>query len=394
MKILIPLLFIVFSKISAECTSKDLTSPAYLKSVGKEKIINHFSTPRDQDGVGWCGAYASSDSLSFAVGEPVSAIDTSINFFANSKYYQSDKLNQLESVFLDSAPQLAMSDGYCPESVIPSNKTLTTNLTNNNIRFLLSSFQAIYDSYVAKGRPNNFCVSCTPVYVNNIKKILPSVTEKIIKEVLKKDQTESLAAFKGLLDNLCEGKRIKVEKTVESYTHWNLGTKTFANLIDEALDNDSMPSIGMNSSHFIDPSITTGGNFSHAMVVVAKRMNKNNKCEYLLRNSYGKGCIFYNKEIAKKCDSSKGSIWMDEDQIKASTDELMVIKNKAIQPSANNSSVLVQEIRNERPIQESNIEEIVTKVEEASPSTDSSISKSIRSLWKSFSSAFKYKESE
>ena len=87
MKIFISLLLIGFTNVSAECTNKDLTDPTYLKSVGKEKLINHFSKPRDQDSVGWCGAYASSDSLSYTVGEPVSAIDTSINFFSNSNYY-------------------------------------------------------------------------------------------------------------------------------------------------------------------------------------------------------------------------------------------------------------------------------------------------------------------
>ena len=301
MKILIPLLFVVFTNVNAECTNKDLTDPAYLKSVGKEKLIKHFSKPRDQDSIGWCGAYASADSLTYAVGEPVSAIDTSINFFANSKYYQSDKLNQLSAVFLDSAPSLANNEGYCPESVIPSNKTLSTNLANKDILFLMSSFQSIYDSYVAKGRPSDFCVNCTPVYLNNIKKFIPGATDIMIKEVLKKNQTESLAAFKDLLFKLCEGKRIKVQNTIQRYDQYNLGNKTYTQLIDEALDNDSMPSIGINSSYFINSKEVAGGNFDHAMVIVAKRMNKNNKCEYLVRNSDGRGGIYCNREIAKKC---------------------------------------------------------------------------------------------
>ena len=87
MKVLIPLLFIVLNNANADCTNKDLTDPAYLKSIGKEKLIDHFKKPRDQDGVGWCGAYASSDSLSFAVGEPISSVDTSINYFADNIFH-------------------------------------------------------------------------------------------------------------------------------------------------------------------------------------------------------------------------------------------------------------------------------------------------------------------
>ena len=385
MKIFISLLLIGFTNVSAECTNKDLTDPTYLKSVGKEKLINHFSKPRDQDSVGWCGAYASSDSLSYTVGEPVSAIDTSINFFSNSNYYKPNKLNELSSIFLDSAPTLAKSEGYCPESVLPSNKTLSTNLTSKNLSLLLSSFQSIYDSYVAQGRPSNFCVSCTPAYANNVKSFLPTATEKVIKEVLKKNQTESLSAFKDLLDKLCEGKRIKVDKSVVRLTRQTLGSKIFSNLIDDALDNDSMPSIGINSSYFVNPKYLQGGNFDHAMVVVAKRKNKDNKCEYLIRNSYGRGCIYYNNEIAKKCDPSKGTFWMAEEQLNIGVLEIMVVKNETTQPKPSN--ILI-------PTPLDNIEDLKDIETESNSNIVNKISESLSSTWKSFSKSFKYKGSK
>ena len=121
--------FIIFtSNTNAECISKDLTDPTYLKSSGKEKLIEHFKTPRDQDGVSWCGAFASSDSLSFAVGEPISAIDISINFYSLHVDTKENKLTNLGLISPLSALTASRLNGYCLDSIIPSNQTFSSNL--------------------------------------------------------------------------------------------------------------------------------------------------------------------------------------------------------------------------------------------------------------------------
>ena len=49
----------------------------------------------------------------------------------------------------------------------------------------------------------------------------------------------------------------------------------------------------------------------HASVAIGRRRNpKNNACEILIRNSWGKSCGSYSKDW--ECDQDKGSVWVDE----------------------------------------------------------------------------------
>ena len=383
MRILIPLLFIVLNNAQADCSKKDLTDPVYLKSIGKEKLVNHFKKPRDQDSVGWFGAYATSDSLSFAVGEAISSVDISINFFADNTIYKNDKLNQLESINLLSSSDIAKKIGYCPESVIPSNKTLTSNLGNKDLINLMVSFQNLFDIYNSQAKPDDYCIECTSIYKNSIKPSLPKSTGTLIKEVLKNNQNSSLLAFKDLLDKLCEGRRIKVDTKVDVYNNWNKGDKTFTSLVEDALDNNSMPSIGINSSHFINPIFTNSGNFDHAMVIVAKRMGKDNKCEYLFRNSYGRGCEYYKKELANKCDANKGTFWMGKDELENGVMEVLVIKNEKTQ--------IEDSIPKPTPtLTLKSTEDLKIKNEESNQSFVNTITKSVSSIWQLLTKSFKY----
>ena len=324
MKKLILLPFIIFNFANAECSKKDLTDPLYLKEKGLENLIEHFKVPRDQDSVGWCGAYATSDSLSFAVGEPVSPLDISIHFY--DKYKIGNKLDQLNIINSLATTDLSREYGYCPESVIPSNQTSSSNLGHTAILKLLESFQEIYDDYAAQGKPSNYCIDCTQKYEKVIKPSLPGVTTKIIKDVLLKNKRNSVSAFRDLLDNLCEGRRVKVNPRVDKIFKNKLGNQTIASVLDKALDNNSMPTIGINTSFFVDSAYVPGGHGPHSMLIVAKRMNRNNKCEYLVRNSYGRGCNYYQKEIAAKCDPATGSFWMDQDQLQVAVTDVIIIQ--------------------------------------------------------------------
>ena len=335
------LLLILITNANADCTPKDLTDPDYLRSIGKENLVDHFQSPRNQDSVGWCAAFASSDSLSFEVGEPVSAIDLSIKYFASSgQAVNGVKLDNLNAVTTKAASDIAKTSGYCPESVIPSNQTSTSNLGQSAIVILLATFQQIYDDYAAKGKPIDFCLDCLDSYEKIIKPSLPLVTTELMMNILQKNQNDSLTTFKDLLNKLCDGRRVRVNTDAEVIMKNQLQRKTVANVLDEALDGNSMPAFVMNSSNFANSESIPGGHGLHAMIVVARRMGSDGKCEYLVRNSWGKGCSFYLPHIAEKCDAAKGSFWMDQNQLQAGVDYLTIIKNKkTILPIMNDSEI-------------------------------------------------------
>ncbi len=308
------------NSIFAECATKDLTDPSYLRSIGKENLIEHFKHPRNQDSVGWCGAFASADSLSFAVGEPVSALDVSINQYANTEA-RSTNLNQLSGISPNAASNVASTNGYCPESVIPSDQTSSSNLGQYSLSEIMKSFQRISDDYKAKGKPQDYCLNCSSSdYEKVIKPALPNVTAKMMQDVLNKYNGDSLASVRELLYKLCAGKRKKVDLQVKTFTRGSMSSRTVSSVLNEALDNDAMPSIGMKASYISNVAE------DHELVVVGRRPGKNGKCQYEIRNSWGRGCGFYNVPD-DACDAGRGSIWMDEVQLQKAVDDVLIIAN-------------------------------------------------------------------
>jgi hypothetical protein len=307
----------------AACTDKDLTNPDYLRSTGRSALIDHFKKPRHQDSVGWCGAFATSDSLSFAVGEPVSALDTSINEYANTE--SADKnLNELYGISVVSASNVARRNGYCPESVIPSDQTSSSNLGHYALKKLMTSFQKISDDFKAKGKPSNYCVDCSTAkteFENVIKPSLPNVSARMIQEVLVKHDGKSLESLRDLMNQLCAGNRKKPNIEVDYNTTNGLIGKQTTSIIDSALDNDSMPSIVMKASFF-----TNSTSEEHEMVVVGRRMEKG-QCVYVVRNSWGRGCYSYNSNVVS-CDPEKGTISFTADQMNSQVSHTVVYRNK------------------------------------------------------------------
>ena len=333
MKVAIGLMLIMMidqNSWASNCEPKDLTDPNYLRSVGKENLIEHFNEPRDQDSVGWCGAYASSDSLSFAVGEPASALDISINQYARNKSKNAD-LNSLNGITPNAASNVAQSVGYCPESVIPSNATGSSNLGGKLLTEIMDAFQKISNDFKARGKPSDYCVRCSVSdSASIIKQALPHVSDSMIKDVLVKFQGDSLASTRALMFKLCEGHRRKVSPTVVTYTQSQLRSKNAAEILKSAILNDSMPSIGISAGVF--SSVAQ----DHEMIVVGQKPGRNGKCQFIIRNSWGRGCSYYLEPYASSCDASKGTFLMDEDTLRAKLQDILIIKNtKSKAPNTN-----------------------------------------------------------
>jgi hypothetical protein len=330
MKLMILVLFFALPSMSswaANCAPKDLTDPSYLRSVGKENLINHFSEPRDQDSVGWCGAYASADSLSFAVGEPASALDISINQYARNKS-KNVNLNNLNGITPNAASNVAQSVGYCPESVIPSNATGSSNLGGKLLTEIMDAFQTISNDFKARGKPSDYCVRCSVSdSASIIKQALPHVSDAMIKDVLVKFQGDSLASTRELMFKLCQGHRRKVSPTVVTYTRSQLRGRNSSDILSNALLNDSMPSIGISAGVFSSMAQ------DHEMIVVGQKPGRNGKCQYIIRNSWGRGCSYYNEPYASSCDASKGTFLMDEDTLRANLQDILIIKNTNSKPT-------------------------------------------------------------
>lgn len=315
----------------SNCDVKDLSDPNYLRSVGKENLIEHFKTPRHQDSVGWCGAYASADSLSFAVGEPVSALDVSINQYANSMSRSSD-LRTLNGITPNAASNVALKNGYCPESIIPSNQTSSSNLGHYALTKLMEAFQSLSDKFKARGKSRENCVTCgSSEFEDVIKPSLPGVTVKMVQDVLIKQDGDSLASLRELMNQLCTNNRKRPDISVKTYIKRNT-SKSMSAIINEALENNAMPSIGMKASR-----ISSTVSEDHELIIIGRRPGRNGTCEYEIRNSWGRGCHNYN-DVPVECNANKGSFWLRESDINAGVDDIVVIQSKGATNSVSHNS--------------------------------------------------------
>ncbi len=331
--------FLINCSLYAGCGTVDLTNPDYLRSVGKDALIEHFKKPRDQDSVGWCAAYSASDAISFATGEPASALDMTISFHANnasgSNNLNSDQLRSEGMVVTDIIKNV-QKNGYCPERSIPSNQTFSSNLG----QVTLFSFLEYFQDYINKtngGRQNiENCESCTTKFFEKyIKSSIPGSTIGLVNEVIRKNNGNGLASLKELLTRVCGENRVATSN-IKLESVYSVSSQQYVNKIQEALESSSMPSIVINTSTFAKIEAVPGGHSLHAMVVAGKRMGANGKCEYMVRNSWGRSCSFYIPEVAKTCNENAGTFWLSEDQLTKTLNEVTVVKSTGPIKKTNN----------------------------------------------------------
>jgi hypothetical protein len=336
MKKLISLVaFILFinQNLLAGCGAVDLTDPDYLRSVGKENLIEHFKSPRDQDSVGWCAAYSASDAVSFATGEPASALDMTISFHANQKVQRSQDVDSSEirsrGMVIRDVIRNVDKNGYCPESVIPSNKTFSSNLGQMTLFQFLGYFQE-YIEKTNKGTSQfSDCTdnACAKKFFDKyISPSIPGATIDLANEVIRKNSGNGLDSLKEILARVCADKKITDTKlTVDSY-YSSYSKDSLQSKIDDGLDKGIMPTISVSTSVFAKDSVVPGGHGLHGMVVIGKKMGPDGKCQYKIRNSWGKSCFYYRPEIAD-CDEAAGTFWLNESQLKSTLAEVTLVKS-------------------------------------------------------------------
>jgi len=117
-------------------------------------------------------------------------------------------LRSLNGISPNAASNVALKNGYCPESVIPSSQTSSSNLGHYALTKLMEAFQSLSEKYKAKGKSSENCVTCgTSEFEEVIKPSLPGVTVKMVQDVLVKQDGDSLASLRELLNQLCANKR-------------------------------------------------------------------------------------------------------------------------------------------------------------------------------------------
>jgi C1A family cysteine protease len=251
---------------------------------------------RDQDSIGWCYAFAASELLTYKLKQKVSAADLAINY--NHTWYN----NILNKVF-DGEQNFegGWEDSAIKATIKKGGACLERNLRSEDNGFASLKKTLTEIDTIKKNSKLSPVVSCSAAPRAMFPYIATNDFVSIIENSNKTD-------FMSLLSDKSCYPRINLNNVKVKYSMAILesGRNKLCNEIDKQLDNKNIAAIGYNSEalYNIDAKV---GIANHASVVVGRRFNSTKgECEYLIRNSWGRGCNQYDGRL--NCE--EGHIWM------------------------------------------------------------------------------------
>lgn len=299
----------------AECTPTDIrdTNP---RIKNNPAMREYFTTPRHQDSIGWCFGFIAADLISAETGTPVSTIHASLQY---NKKIQSGAISRRQAErelssgnfnevyeggdIADAINAVARNRAICPERLVPfdAQKPRATREFIDAIEKMraanngnLSQVCQEIDSYLPGFSQSNFDV------------------QKISESLLQQNLNVSL---EQMVQERCKNQMIPVPAYKVVSTRNNGRFNTINNLL-----NSGKP-IGVTylTRNFMNRP--NGG--GHASVLTGRRW-RNGKCEYKIRNVWGKSCSEYKEGIP--CDKEEGSFWITDAQFSTHIDDIQYIE--------------------------------------------------------------------
>ncbi|MDD4975959.1 MAG: hypothetical protein PHY93_16500 [Bacteriovorax sp.] len=309
-----------------ECTKQDVRDK-------NPQLKDFFSTPRDQDSIGWCYAFAAADLLSVAAGTPVSSMHASAiynksisnNFFWSTIYgindlFKDRKLKDIyEGGYVDKALNETLDAGnICTEKELPFDSDYNQE-TYRTIKALEELKQDVQNEI-------SFTDFCTKM--SNILPRSPFTNVDLMNLYQAMLGNELNQALEEMMANSCQGIKVKIPdfktQSIDKpfFSFFNQSKNDYFKKIGEVLADGRPLAISYDVGKVLRRSDSGGG---HASVIMARQW-RNNKCEYKIRNSWGSICGYYREDI--ECNRNEGSFWVDEDTFYEMVIDIDYISNK------------------------------------------------------------------
>lgn len=293
------------------CTPVDLRT----KPQGK-----FLSEPRDQDSFGLCYAFTASDLISYRLGRKVSAMHLS---FGYNKEIAHSWLSRLGRIFDDEEPvysggwvRHAISRfnkyGGCLESAMPSDTRYLNAMST------LTAFHEFKKRWGTRSHAyylDQQCRDLAGVLQSNELSLFPSLSSRQIAETVLRHRANSLAdvlfelSQKGCPPNA----KIQLSSSLKTDGGFYISLRN----LDNQLSRGNLAAISYYTKRFMN-----GSKGRHVSSVIGRRWI-NGRCEYLIRNSWGKGCSGYRDGI--ECDGESGAFWAGENDLRAAVTEIAYI---------------------------------------------------------------------
>lgn len=305
-----------------DCTPTDIrnTNPNIRDS---KEMREHFSTPRNQDSIGWCYAFAGADLMSAEMKTPISSLHTSLIYSQYREMSTMDYLKELvdptptpikkyntrnfkfikESGFVDIAIIALNQRGrVCAEKALPFDQHLGRTTMS-----LIRKMEDIKLSVINKKLQEK-------LVCEEISKVLPdyglnTLDFEMVSHSLMKDRLDTTLDL--MVRQYCKRNIVRVPaRTVNSLNPKSATPKNFFDTINQTLN------VGRPLAYYYDVKSVATFSGLHASIITARRWNQG-KCEYKIRNTWGKSCAYYQKGI--DCNREEGSFWLSDEKLKNSS---------------------------------------------------------------------------
>ncbi len=326
-KILLILLLCSFESQAGLLLNQERCSDVDIREVNPS-LREVFSTPRDQDSIGWCFGFTAADLISAKLGTEVSAYHVSAiynrdiagNLLWRTMYNIGDMVNHgvfenvYEGGFIGKALKAVRSHHtVCSEEQVPfdANYFAGTKGEIQSLEHLRHQVREVQDQKIA----------CDLVQQSFPSGILGNSNFEAIQASLIHDNIN--VTLETITSNACVANPTQVGdfdyKTLNRPSKENESNQSkYMNAIDAALKGGKPVGISWNPGKVMN---TGGGN--HASSVIARRW-KNGKCEYKIRNSWGPTCEAYLPEI--DCNRSEGAFWVKDETFHEMVNSITYIK--------------------------------------------------------------------
>jgi hypothetical protein len=284
---------------------------------------------RDQDSVGWCADFPLSDMICHSIQQKLnraiqkcSALDLELSLFDyksnrfdpknTQEFYDGTKNRFTEKVAFVNA------NGICPESVLPSefrNNGMDSG-ERSKLREALKKFsEAVSKNNMteASAALKGFCTDCGEKFQDetNLGKL-----KNDLEKILDREKPVDIALLKEISVKTCEGKRLgkgldlKLIEQDLSRDNTGLSKTDRAEKIKEVhrvIANGQPVMTSLEGNWFLKK----GTKLDHHFALIVGSMIKDNKCYYIVKNSWGKDCSPYNENEHLICSKSNGLLAID-----------------------------------------------------------------------------------
>lgn len=317
-----------------DCTMVDVSKP--------------LGPVRDQGNIGWCYANVAADLLTFRYQKELGGQQASAGYVALIfNQYTMNAPNE-DAGYVTPSILFSQYHGMCPQAL--QEKALKHS-PFKTIRDQINALVALKITYDRRKQdPSNEDVLKIIKIYRRSKSYINLLSDEQLFRLL---DTSSVRTFPRLLaDKLCQKYKVKVKPDLnirfqigflEGWRHIlptifmrnpfeqvkKLGTTDLISEIHEELENRNIVAVGYNAHIFYKVGSKEYNNASlHSSSIVGRRWNSaSRKCEFKLRNTWGKNCVAYtNPELKNKCDKKSGYLWLPETLLSQSIIDIVYYK--------------------------------------------------------------------